>query len=84
MACYHSNNAMAFELIVLFVEGQPVVYEVEKKRNRFLFTPLTSWKEQTETMGFVLQKINDKWNAIGVQDRNIIDQAVEEVERRTL
>lgn len=82
MACFYSNNAMSYELIVLFVEGQPVVYEVERNENHFVFTPLTSWKEQTETNGFVLQKVNDKWNAIGIQDKNIIDQAIEEVERR--
>jgi hypothetical protein len=71
---------MATEFIMLFVEGQPVIYEVEKKQNCFSFTPLTSWKDQFEATGFILQKVRGHWEVIGAPDKNTIDQAIEEVE----
>jgi hypothetical protein len=73
---------MSVELIMLFIDGQPLVFEVTKSQNSYLFTPLTSWKDTLEASTFSLQKINGKWEAIGAADRNIIDQAIEEIEKR--
>lgn len=73
---------MTVELIMLFIDGQPLVFEVSKKQNRFLFTPLTSWKDTFQASTFCLQRINGKWEALGAADRDIIDQAIEEIERR--
>jgi len=67
---------------MLFVDGQPLVYEVIKKQNCYFFTPLTSWKDALEATSFTLQKVKGKWEAKGIQDKNVIDQAIEEVEKR--
>jgi len=74
---------MSVELIMLFVDGQPSVYEVEKEGNRYFFTPLTSWKDTLVATSFALQKVEGKWEAMGTQDKNVIDQAIEEVEKRS-
>jgi hypothetical protein len=81
-SCY-THSSMAVELIMLFVDGQPLVYEVEKKRTRYFFTPLTSWKDTLEAASFTLEKVKGQWEAIGIQDKNLIDQAIEEVEKRS-
>lgn len=83
MASCYSHTSMAVELIVLFVEGQPLVFEVKRERHSYFFTPLTSWKDTLDGAGFSLQKRKDKWEVIGIEDKNLIDQAIEEVERRS-
>ncbi|WP_148661256.1 hypothetical protein [Flavisolibacter tropicus] len=73
---------MTVELIMLFFDGHPLVFEVSKKQKSYFFTPLTSWKDTLVASTFSLQRINGEWKAIGASDRNIIDQAIEEIERR--
>lgn len=83
MTCCYTYTSMSVELIMLFVDGQPLVFEVEKKRNRYFFTPITSWKDTLVSTGFTLEKVNGQWEAIGTLDKNVIDQAIEEVEKRS-
>lgn len=71
---------MSIELITLFVNGQPVVYEVTKDQSSYFFTPLTSWQETLEATSFMLHKVKGQWEAVGIEDKDVIDQAIEEVE----
>lgn len=79
---FYIPTTMKVELTMLFIDGQPLVFEVSKMQNTYLFTPLTSWKDTLTASTFSLRKINGAWNAVGASDRNIIDQAIEEIEKR--
>ena len=73
---------MTVELIMLFIDGHPMIFEVSKKQRSYLFTPLTSWKDTFTASTFSIHKKDGGWEACEALDRNIIDQAIEEIEKR--
>lgn len=71
----------SLQLITLFVDGCPIVYEMEKKSQAFHFTPISNWNDGVEASGFRLQKNNDNWIVNVEISRDVIDQAIEEIEQ---
>ena len=67
-------------LVSLFVEGQPVVFEVQKKQEGFHFEPLSSWKDPVTASSFSLERKDTDWTTSTHIDRDLFYQAVEEVE----
>ncbi len=70
------------DLVSLFVEGQPVVFEVQKRQQAFYFEPLTSWKDHVIAKSFSLERNNSNWTSTCLIDCDLFHQAVEEIERR--
>ena len=70
------------DLVSLFVEGQPIVYEVQKKQQAFYFEPLCSWKDQVTAKSFLLERLDADWATSAIIDRDLFYQAIEEVESR--
>jgi len=67
-------------LVSLFVQGQPVVFEVQKKQEGFHFEPLSSWKDRVTASSFSLERKDTTWTTSTQIDRDLFHQAVEEVE----
>lgn len=76
----HQNSKT--DLVSLFVEGQPVVFEVQKRQRAFYFEPLTSWKDHVIAKSFSLEHNNSRWTSTSLTDCDLFHQAVEEIERR--
>jgi hypothetical protein len=70
------------DLVSLFVEGQPIVFEVQKKQQAFYFEPLCSWKDKVTAMSFLLERVDTHWTTSAIIDKDLFYQAVEEVENR--
>lgn len=69
------------ELITLFIDGCPIVYEMEQKSEAFFFTPVSNWNDSVEAAGFILYKEQDVWVTNFEIGRDVIDQAIEEIEQ---
>jgi len=67
-------------LVSLFVEGQPIVFEVQRYEESFHFEPLISWKDLVKASGFSLERKDTYWTTSTHIDRDLFYQAVEEVE----
>lgn len=70
------------DLVSLFVEGQPVVFEVQEKHQAFYFEPLISWKDHVVAKSFSLERGSSNWTSTNLKDCDLFHQAVEEIERR--
>lgn len=68
-------------LVSLFVEGQPIVFEVHKKQQVFYFEPLSSWKDPIAADSFSLECQNSTWTTTVAIDNDLFYQAIEEVEK---
>ncbi|ANE52946.1 hypothetical protein SY85_23180 [Flavisolibacter tropicus] len=75
----HTNNKTS--LVSLFVEGQPIVFEVNKEQQVFHFEPLSSWKDLTAPESFSLECQDKTWSTHTDIDTDLFYQAVEEVEK---
>lgn len=67
-------------MVSLFVEGLPVVFEVQKRQEAFYFEPLSSWKDPITASSFSLERKDAAWTVSINIDRDLFYQAVEEVE----
>lgn len=68
-------------LVSLFVEGQPIVFEIYKKQQAFYFEPLSSWKDPIAAESFSLERLDTKWTTEAAIDKDLFYQAVEEAEK---
>jgi hypothetical protein len=68
-------------LVSLFIEGQPIVFEVNKKHQIFYFEPLSSWKDPIAAESFSLEYQDSTWTATVTIDNDLFYQAIEEVEK---
>jgi hypothetical protein len=68
-------------LVSLFVEGLPIVFEVQKKQQAFYFEPLSSWKDPIAAESFSLERQDTSWTTKAAINKDLFYQAVEEVEK---
>jgi len=68
------------ELVVLFFGGNPTVYEVQKDKGTYHFTPMSSLHNDERHVPFVLRKVNGGWQADGTDNLVLLEQAVEKLE----
>lgn len=71
----------SLNLITLFIDGCPIIYEMEQKSQVFYFTPVSNWNDGVEAFGFKLQKEKDEWVVNVEINRDVLDQAIEEIEQ---
>jgi len=53
---------------------------MEKRSHAFYFTPISNWNDGTEAFEFALEKQSDAWIANTAVNKDLIDQAIEEIE----
>jgi hypothetical protein len=78
------NTNSKSEMISLFVEGNPIIFELKRKREVFYFEPLISWKDAVEPETFYLERANNNWQVSAAIDCDLYHQAVEVLESRYL
>ena len=71
-------------MISLFVDGNPIIFEVKRKREIFYFEPLSSWKDAVEPQMFFLERTANTWQVSTTIDCDLYHQAIELVERHYL
>ena len=76
------NTNRKAELLSLFVDGQPIVFEVHPEQESFHFEPLCCWKDKVKAKGFSLKKAETNWTANATIDETLFYQAIEEIEVR--
>lgn len=65
---------------VLFVEGNPVGYQVkEEARNRLSLNPAENPNRDVEPPVMHACNINGSWKVEGTRDRDLIDQVLEDI-----
>ena len=65
--------------LILFVDGFPVHFLVQKNDNAFLFQPISNPynKAVAENLIAIMQK--GSWSIYGTDDDNLIDQIIEDL-----
>ncbi|HYH14489.1 MAG TPA: hypothetical protein VD794_04690 [Flavisolibacter sp.] len=69
------------EWVVLFSNGNPTVYEVQKGKGGFLFTPMRSLENDHNLTSFFLKKIDGGWETEENIDVAIMEQAINKIEK---
>ena len=68
---------------VLFVDGNPVGYNVEKKENRLVLNPAENPNRDIHPPVMSAQCRNGEWQVEGTGSRDLIDQVIEDVSLNT-
>jgi len=69
------------EWVVLFSNGNPTVYEVQKRKDGFLFTPMRSLENDPMLSPFFLKKIDGGWETEETIDIELMEQAINKIEK---
>lgn len=69
------------EWVVLFLKGNPTVYEVQKGKGGFLFTPMRSLENDHAANPFFLKKIDGGWETEEAIDVTLMEQAINKIEK---
>lgn len=69
------------EWVVLFLNGNPTVYEVQKGKGGFLFTPMSSQGNGQSVSPFFLKKIDGGWETEESIDITVMEQAINKIEK---
>ncbi len=64
---------------VLFVDGNPVGYNVEKMENRLVLNPAENPNREIHPPVMMAQRRNGEWQVEGTGSRDLIDQVIEDV-----
>jgi hypothetical protein len=64
---------------VLFIEGNPVGYKVFKEEDRLLLNPAENPNRNICPPSMLASNHNGHWLVEGTNDRNLIDQVIEDV-----
>lgn len=68
--------------VVLFIDGAAVIYSVQRKAGRYYFAPDSDLGDG-DAPPFWAEKVDGTWRFEGVEDQNLMDQALEDLLRLT-
>lgn len=66
--------------VVLFTNGNPTVYEVQKGKGGFHFNPMSSFENDSSASPFFLKKIAGGWETEEAIDVCVMEQAINKIE----
>jgi hypothetical protein len=69
------------EWVVLFYNGSPTVYEVQKRKGGFQFTPMRSKENDSSARSFFLKKIDGGWETEEEIEVVLMEQAISKIEK---
>ena len=64
---------------VLFVDGNPVGYKVHEEKNRLVLNPAENPNRDIQPPIMLAKNTGGQWHVEGTEDRNLIDQVIEDV-----
>lgn len=67
--------------VVLFSNGNPTVFEVQKGKGGFHFTPMRSLENDSNVSPFFLKKIDGGWETAEPIDIALMEQAINKIEK---
>ena len=69
---------------VLFVNGNPVGYKVHEEKNRLILNPAENPNRDILPPVLTAKNSHGQWHIEGTEDRNLIDQVIEDVSLHSL